>query len=90
MTSDYVIDFERINQLTTTAFDKENGSPIGPILGHGISKSIIKDYLQVYQGRDSKHLNQVKLQEVIDTLVYNKILISRADIRDGKIDEVLK
>ena len=90
MTSDYVIDFERINQLTTTAFDKENGSPIGPILGHGISKSIIKDYLKIYQERDSKFANQVKVQEDIETLQYNKILLSRADIRDGKIDEVLK
>ena len=40
--------------------------------------------------KDSRHTNQSKLQEAIETLQYNKILISKADIRDTKINDIIK
>ena len=89
----YIIDFERLNQLSTHPNDKIDGSITGTNLPHGISRSIIKQYLETYNrltidnirselsDRESK-----KLQMIIDTLEYNGILV---DKRDKKIDQVL-
>ena len=92
MTSDYIIDFERINQLTSSQYDDPQGKQhLGqPYYLHSISKNIIKQYIDTYMNKDSKHTNQSKLQEAIETLQYNKILISKADIRDTKINDIIK
>ena len=93
MISDYIIDFERINQLTSSQYDDPQGKNTygdQPYSLHSISKNIIKQYIDTYMNKDSKHTNQSKLQEAIETLQYNKILISKADIRDTKINDIIK
>jgi hypothetical protein len=45
--------------------------------------------MEIYQGRYSKRSDEKKSQEVIETLLYNGILISKADIRDGKLKNIL-
>jgi len=91
MKSDYIIDFERINQLTYTIHDDTSGkNHVGiPYSVHSISKNIIKQYLEIYMNKDSKHSDNTKLIEAIETLEYNKIILSKSTIRDNTIDELL-
>lgn len=90
MESDYIIDFERVNELTSTVYDSEpNGNaPFGKYVYH-VSRKVIKDYLEIYMSRKSKRIDDEKVLEAIETLHYNGILISKSDIRDGKIKEIL-
>lgn len=52
-------------------------------------RKVIKDYLEIYMSRKSKRIDDEKVLEAIETLHYNGILISKSDIRDGKIKEIL-
>ena len=90
MESDYIIDFERVNELTSTVYDSEPSENVhfGKYVYH-VSRKIIKDYLEIYNSRESRRLDNKKVLEAIETLHYNGILISKSDIRDGKIKEVL-
>jgi hypothetical protein len=91
MKSDYIIDFERINQLTSTIHDDTSGKNHSgiPYSVHSISKNIIKQYLDIYMNKDSRHSDKSKLIEAIETLEYNKILISKSTIRDNTINQLL-
>jgi len=91
MKSDYIIDFERINQLTSTIhYDTSGKNHSGiPYSVHSISKNIIKQYLDIYMNKDSRHSDKSKLIEAIETLEYNKILISKSTIRDNTINQLL-
>lgn len=91
----YIIDFERVNQLTTHPKDSESGSPMGGILSpNGVSRKIIKDYLEYYnnymdskfKGRSTFDASDDKFNMVVDTLLYNGILV---DKRDKKLDQIL-
>ena len=46
--------------------------------------------MEIYQGRYSRSSDGKKVDEVIETLHFNRILISKSDIRDGKIKEILE
>lgn len=92
MISDYIIDFERINQLTSSQYDDQSGKNNYanlPSSIHSISKNIIKQYLEIYLNRDSKRADNSKLIEAIETLNFNKILISKADIRNQKLETLI-
>ena len=92
MISDYIIDFERINQLTSSQYDDPSGKnnyANQPYSIHSISKNIIKQYLEIYLNRESKRADNSKLIEAIETLQFNKILISKADIRDYKLQTLI-
>ena len=91
MKSDYIIDLERINQLTYTIHDDTSGKNYGgqPYSVHSISKNIIKQYLDIFMNKDSKHLDKSILIEAIETLEYNKIILSKSTIRDNTINELL-
>jgi len=91
MKSDYIIDLERINQLTSSQYDNQQKNFGGqPYSLHSISKNIIKQYLDIFMNKDSKHLDKSKLQEAIETLEYNKIIISKSTIRDTKINDIIE
>lgn len=91
----YIIDFERVNQLTTHPKDKESDIPMaGPLSPHGVSRKIIKDYLEIYhtfvsnklKGRVTSDVSEERFNMIVDTLLYNGILV---DKRDKRIEEVL-
>jgi len=91
----YIIDLERINQLTShpadaVALNQYTQSPV-----YSITKGLIKKYLEIFESRNFKS-NRVAthseedIKEAILILRYNKILISEADMRDKKIIEILE
>lgn len=85
MVTNDIIDFERINELTIT---KDDGTYNG-ISGATISKKIIRDMMDVFtENKPPKSTKQ--LEYIIETLRYNKILISKADIRDKKIESIIE
>jgi hypothetical protein len=93
MKSDYIIDLERINQLTSSQYDDPKGinQPLNqPYSLHSISKNIIKQCIEIYFNKDSRHSDKSKLIEAIETLEYNKILISKSTIRDTKINDIIE
>ena len=79
----YIIDFERLNELTTVV----DGEYI--VRGNTISRAILKEYMDIYTHRSNNTSRRPEYEHVIETLVYNRILIGSAEIRDKKIDDVL-
>ena len=89
MESDYVIDLERLNKLTTHHNDNPNNTNnFGTSFAYSTTRGVIKEYMKIYLDKDSRKPN-LKLPEVIETLHYNGILVSKSDIRDGKIQSIL-
>tara|TARA_R110000772_G_scaffold20466_5_gene56990 strand:- start:134856 stop:135188 length:333 start_codon:yes stop_codon:yes gene_type:complete len=94
---DYIIDFERVNALTVN--EKIDGHVKENAIGHVsfsylISRRVLKDYVDTYyqitQNSSTKRFKDPeKIKHIIETLVYNKILLTKADIRHKRIDEVL-
>lgn len=84
---EYIIDFERVNQLTAHPNDTANQTGYQPVFIHGVSRSIIKDYLKEYT--DSTIKGKSINPSIIKTLIWNKILIGKAEIRDKKIEDIL-
>jgi hypothetical protein len=101
MTSDYIIDFERVNELTAHPNDdpsKTNG--YATPFTYAISRKLLKEYIDIYVGYDPSEVYKMgnkqrrvepdQYENIVNTLKYNKVLISSADIRDKKIDKVLE
>jgi hypothetical protein len=85
----YIIDFERVNQLTTTTYSKENSSPLSDgQVGYTLSRKLISSFLDKFTNRRMDTDND-ELEFIIQTLVYNKILITKSDIRDNKINDII-
>lgn len=74
---EYIIDFDRLNELSVINMDT--------FVGNTISRRILKNYLEIYERKEHKDRDSV-----IKTLVYNRILIGEDTIRDQKIDEILE
>ena len=53
-------------------------------------KKNIERVLDIYTGVHSIKVTTDKYEEIVDTLHYNKIIISRSDIRDRKIDSIIE
>jgi len=87
----YIIDFERVNELTSTAYDdkRPQGYHQEGTYAYTLSRKLIKEYLDIFSGSSSRNVNQVKLNHIIKTLKYNKIILDESDIRDEKINKVL-
>jgi hypothetical protein len=87
----YFIDFERINQLTTSTFDDPKGGfNNSGRFTYTISRKIIQNFLEIYLERDSRVANPQKVEEAINQLRFNKILVSKSDVRDNKLNEILE
>lgn len=91
----YIIDFERINQLTSHPADAAVLNQYAQSPVYSITKNLIKKYLEIFESRNFRSSRTPKnseeeIEEAILILRYNKILISEADIRDKKIIEILE
>jgi hypothetical protein len=82
----YIIDFERVNELTTTKEDKPDEGYAG-VYQYGVCRKIIKEYLMIYNGEMKP--KGIEFESVIDTLVYNRILINKAILREDRINKIL-
>jgi hypothetical protein len=95
--SDYIIDFERVNELTTSIYDDPNDKS-NPMLdgkfAFSISRKVIREYLDNFNSYNpiSTHSDLIKdkVKHVIETLEYNGILLHKSTIRDKKIDKILE
>jgi hypothetical protein len=91
--SDYIIDFERVNKLTTSIYDDPNdkSSPFSDgKFAFSVSRKIIREYLENFNSMSERNTNEDKMNHIINTLEYNGILIHKSTIRDQKIEELLK
>jgi len=90
---DYIIDFERVNQLTSSIYndpnDKSNPFTEGKF-AFSVSRKLIKEYLDRFSSMNERNTPDDKMQHIINTLEYNKIIVHKSTIRDQKIDEILK
>lgn len=89
--SDYIIDFDRVNELTTIVYServKQSSAFSDGNIGYTLSRKIISDFLNKFTQSKSSTTDE-EMNFIIETLVYNKILITKADIRDTKINKVL-
>ena len=88
----YIIDFERINQLTSSPNDNPSsgGGYNGPSFCYQISRKILKEYMEIYTDRISRRATtDEQFASIVETLRYNGILLTEADIRDRKLDKLL-
>jgi hypothetical protein len=88
----YIIDFERVNQLTSTHYspEKANSSPFSDgQTGYTLSRKLINSFLDKFTGKRFD-TDYEEMEFIINTLVYNKILITKADIRNEKINNLIK
>ena len=90
---DYIIDFERVNQLTSSIYDDPNDKS-NPFtegkFAFSVSRKLIKEYLDRFSSMTERNAPDDKMQHIINTLEYNKIIVHKSTIRDQKIDEILK
>ena len=88
---DFIIDFDRVNELSSTKDDNPNEGHVGTY-HFAISRKIVKQYLDIFvgDGQMSKSKHEEILPHVINTLIYNRILIHKATLRDNKIDKILE
>lgn len=90
---DYIIDFERVNQLTSSIYDDPNDKS-NPFtegkFAFSVSRKLIKEYLDRFSSMNERNTPDDKMQHIINTLEYNKIIVHKSTIRDQKIDEILK
>lgn len=89
----YVIDFERLNELTSHPNDNPNtgGYQSSGTFVFSTTRKIIKEYLEIYSGvliGKAPALGS-NFDAIVDTLLYNKILLSESDLRDNKIKSIL-
>ena len=88
---DFIIDFDRVNELSSTKDDNPNEGYLGTY-HFAVSRKIVKQYLDIFvgDGQMSKSKHEEILPHVINTLVYNRVLIHKATLRDNKIDKILE
>ena len=85
----YIIDFERVNELTTTKQDNPKEGYSGTYQ-YGICRKMISMYLEIYHGdKVSNECRNINMDTIIDTLVYNRILITKGQLREEKINTIL-
>jgi hypothetical protein len=92
MKSNYVIDFERVNQLTSSIYDDPNDDSSYLKTGKfafSVSRKLISNYLEQFSSFNSKTLIDDKVLHVIETLEYNGILVSKSTMRDNKINKII-
>lgn len=98
----YIIDFNRVNELTVNEYrdnhPTENPYDSNRVVTYSLTRNILKDYLQIYREhtevsrrkKDEGDFYLEKMDMIIKTLIYNKVLIPYSQIRDEEIDKVLE
>jgi hypothetical protein len=94
-TNDYIIDFDRVNQLTTSIYDDPNDKSEYRSDGkfaYSVSRKFIREYIDVFQSFSGSVRNTTidKIEHIVNTLEYNGILIHKSTIRDKKINDILE
>lgn len=97
--NNYVIDFERVNYLTSHTNDGVSNSSYTQQFIYSISRRTIKEYLEIYIGYNpneaykignySKKITNEEYNKIVNTLIYNRILILPPSVRDEKIDKII-
>jgi hypothetical protein len=93
MKNNYIIDFDRVNQLTVSIYDDPNdtSSPFSAgKFAFSLSRRIIKEYIDAFQSISKGDTISDKMEHIVNTLEYNGILIHKSTIRDRKINEILE
>lgn len=94
--NDYVIDFDRVNELTSHKNDTGSTNGLGSVFMYNPSRKIIKDYLDIYTSYNGinnyrgSRITHDDYNRACEVLNYNKILLSRSDLRDTKINDIFK
>ena len=95
--SDFVIDFERLNQLTSHQNDTTSSASFGQSFIYGISRKVLKEYMDIwttYNGiTDSPRKGRItegQYKKACETLRFNRILVTSSDLRDRIINQVLE
>lgn len=88
--STYIIDFERINQLTVHPMDaQQNKESYIPVSIYSITKSFMKRCILRFEDQFSKrYVINEKDNKLFNILHHNKIILSPQDIRNSRIEEV--
>tara|TARA_R110000772_G_scaffold64185_1_gene143545 strand:- start:8628 stop:8915 length:288 start_codon:yes stop_codon:yes gene_type:complete len=90
---DYIIDFDRVNELTVNEkIDQQvkEGQMGGVNFSYRSTRRVLYEYLDKYKSLRPNLKQDDRIDHIVKTLHYNKILISPADIRDKEIEKVLK
>jgi len=90
MKSNFIIDFERLNYLTTHPNDNNTAGYNGSYC-YSITRKCIKIYMDIYLSNidQSKKFSDEIYMEAVENLNWNKILISVADDRENKIEKII-
>lgn len=89
---DYIIDFKKVNELTTSIYDDpdDDTSPFQKgKFAFSVSRRLIKEYIEVFSSMSERNTTTDKMEHIINTLEYNGILIHKSTIRDNKINRIL-
>ena len=95
--NDYIIDFDRVNQLTTSIYDDPNDKSNPFVAGKfafSVSRKVIKEYIDIFQSISEQNVRRNttsdRIEHIVKTLEYNGILIHKSSIRDKKINDILE
>ena len=84
----YIIDLERVNELTAP-HPGDNSNAYQPTAVFSVSKSLIKKWIEICENRNSRTETDDKVKSAFENLRFNKILLTEADLRDRKLDNLL-
>lgn len=84
----YIIDLERVNELTAP-HPGDNSGEYQPTAVFSVSKTLIKKWIEIWENRTSRTESDDRVKSAFDSLRYNKILLTEADLRDRKLDTLL-
>ena len=93
--NDYIIDFDRVNQLTTSIYDDPNDKSNPFVAGKfafSVSRKVIREYIDIFQSFSGSVRSTAidKIEHIVNTLEYNGILIHKSTLRDKKINNILE
>ena len=93
--NDFIIDFDRLNALTAHPNDNPNASGFtGPAFLYSVTRKVLKDYMEIWTsyngiGAQRGRVTEDQYKKVCEVLHYNRILISKSDSREQRIDSIL-
>lgn len=90
---DYIIDFDRVNQLTSTIYDDPNDDSNPFVKGkfaYSITRKLLNGYLEKFMSASDRKLSDGEMKHIVMTLEYNGILKHKSVLRDEKISSLLE